>query len=228
MSEFKPWFQEYLKSNPQAALAAGTKKVNKKSALANYMQAQQAMQYALAERQMKLGLGDIQKGYGGAIANAGLGAEASRVDAQKALQANLGGINQAAVDKGLYGSTVQGAMNRGAYSDHATNLAQINQGLAQTLSQLQMARANAVAGARGGLAGLYQEREAAGTGLNSMLFKSLAQQKKKKSAIGSTIGSLAGSFLGPIGSAAGGALGGAIFGGGGGYTGMGSLNYPGS
>lgn len=176
-----------------------------KTKLANFMQAQQAMQYALAGKQMQGALGDIEKGYGAAMNNVGLGAGAAKQSILDMQKQAIGGADQNAMNRGLYNTTGALGMRRGVYADAARSMAQVNSQLAQNMAQLQMAKAQAVAGAKGGLANFYQNQSGAQTALNTHLFD--AMPAGGQSPLMQALGGFGGVFLGNYGAALGKKLG---------------------
>jgi hypothetical protein len=165
-----------------------------KNKLANFMQQQQAMQYALAGKQMQKQLGDIETGYTGAMGNAGLGAGAAKQSVQDMTKQGLAGADQQALSRGLYNTTGALGMRRGIYSDAARSMSQINSDLANRMGMLQMQKAEAMAGARSNLANFHQNQSSAQTGMNMHFWD--AMPAGGNSPLLQALGGLGGQFLG--------------------------------
>lgn len=167
-----------------------------KNKLANFMQQQQAMNYALAGKQMQGQLGDINTGYNAAIGNVGLGAGAAKQSVMDMQKQGLGAADQSAMNRGLYNTTAAQGARRSVFSDSARQMAQINSQLAQNMGQLQMAKANAVAGAKSNLANFYQQKSGAETSMNQHFFD--AMPAGGGSPLMGALGGLGGMFLGSM------------------------------
>lgn len=165
-----------------------------KNKLANFMQQQQAMNYALAGKQMQGQLNDINTGYAGAMGNVGLGAGQAKQSVMDMQKMGLGAADQQAMNRGLYNTTAGQGMRRGVYADAARQMGQINSDLAQRMAQLQIGRAQAMAGARNNMSQFYQNKSGAETAMNQHFFD--AMPAGGGSPLMQALGGLGGTFLG--------------------------------
>lgn len=206
--------------NPNASQATGDtsqlysdlaayKKKNKMGDLYNQLAKEQELQYSQAEMYQKRLLDEIQKGYGGAIAQANRGANLARRGVADMRTQSLGAVNQQLMNSGLGNTTLAANATRGIYGDSVRRLAEVNSQLGMNLGQLQTQRAGAMAGALGSLSGFYQDKSQAQTALGLRAAQML-QKPKHKSPLGGILGAIGGSVFGPIGSS----IGASLFGGG--------------
>lgn len=186
------------------------------AALAKYMQALQAQRYAQGMHYLKGGLQDINTGYGAAMSNAGLGASQAKQDVMSMQAQNLGAQAQQDINKGLYNSTASNTANRGIYSDAMKQMAYVNNTLAQNMAQLNMAKAQALQGAKAGMASYLTGQSGAETSMLQNFWNQMPKQKPGNpllKAFGQLGGAFLGNYMGGLGMSAG--MGG--FNGGGGY-----------
>jgi hypothetical protein len=163
--------------------------------LAKFMQALQAQNYALALQQARGGLASINQGYDKAINAAGVGGAQAKRDVLNMQKANLGAASQSAINRGLYNSSTLDTANRGVYSDAMRQMSDVNNALAQNMSNLQMARANALFGAKSNIANLFQNKAGADTSMLQNFWNQMPKAAAPNPLLAG-IGQLGGAFLG--------------------------------
>lgn len=152
----------------------GKKRLKQIQALYKALNAQQGQLYGKAAIQQKKTIGDINTGYGNALANSGLIATQAKQNAQSAGQQQQGAATQSLVSRGLYNTTAADAAARGINSDTQKNLAGIDAALAQIQGNLHAGQGQALAGAHSALSGFFQNQNAANTGLGLSQIGTLA------------------------------------------------------
>ncbi len=137
------------------------------------LQGQQAGLYANAQQQQKKGLDAINTGYGkalGEVANSGAVAKQQVLSRERQ---NLGTLQQGLTQSGLGSTSVAQNLQRGVYSDTNRSLSAVDESLAQLRSNLQAQKSQLEANQYGALAGLFQNQNAAQTGLGQSLIGTL-------------------------------------------------------
>lgn len=143
----------------------GKKRLKQIEALYAQIAAQQNQAYGNAEIEQKKAVGNINTGYGNALANSSLVANNAKNNVTQQGQQSLASMTQSLASRGLYNTTAFDAAKRGVAADTQKSLSGIDAALAQLQGGLQVGQGQALAGANAGMAAFYQNQSAAQTGL---------------------------------------------------------------
>jgi hypothetical protein len=179
-----------------AAVAKGKSKNQQLADLFNQAYSEHGFDFSQALLAHKKGLAAIDKGFLAALANASQGAFASKQQALSQGQQSSANVQQMLGQRGLGNTTLAPQALSQSAALTSKSAAEIDQGLAQIMSQLHAQKGLATLGAQQGIAGLYGGKQSSSQNLLGMQLQ--AMFNKGKSGGGSGTAELFGTALAAI------------------------------